>query len=545
MENLELLSPGCVIASYTPQRIPQFQGNPLIEALPPSMSDDELFESLSLLPDFAPEQRTWETHERMHMLQSLQNFLVPLGRHFELARALDSMMRAGYVGRAPCTPEHARVFQAIYEKQKAGIPFSQSATTRTPQISTALVGLSGLGKTTTVKRWQAHIPNVIYHPELKVYQVPYLHVEMPSDGSSIKGLAHGILHKLDELIPGADYYQTFAVKGRPGADTLMRSVARLLHMHVVGLLVCDEVQNLANSHKGAQTVMTELVSACNDLHVPILFIGTNKAAKVLSLDFRQSRRASGHGLAPWDRLRNDVGEDEADEWHELMQVMWRHQWVRRPVELNALLLDTMYEYSQGVIDIAIKLFASCQARAMLDGTETITPELISDVYRRELKLLHPMIDALRANDIERLAAFDDVAPLGLSEILGSLGRKLQVKKSPLYAVRPGAKTFTQRIAAGLVATGFGEDEAESAAKEVEQAGKAKNLVDGAKAALDALTTPKRVVRGKAPQPTPRFDERPGDYRHALFLARESKTPVLNVLRQLQITAPLDELVGLE
>jgi len=78
-----------------------------------------------------------------------------------------------------------------------------------------------VGKTTLVKRWCAHIDEVIYHPDLHVYQVPYLHVEMPSDGSSIKGLAHGILQRLDQLIPGANYYHDYAIKGRPGADTLI------------------------------------------------------------------------------------------------------------------------------------------------------------------------------------------------------------------------------------------------------------------------------------------------------------------------------------
>lgn len=287
-----------VTAHYSPQHIPQFAGNPLIEALPPSMTDDELIQAMTLLPNFAPEQREWEAHDRIMMIESLQNFMVPLRSHMELARALDSMLRAGYVGRAPRTPAHAEISQKIYANQVAGKAFSQSANTRTPQISTALIGISGMGKTTAVTRWCAHLPRVIYHPEINVYQVPYLHVEMPSDGASVKGLAHGILQKMDELIPEAGYYDLYAARGRAGTDTLMRGVARVMHMHCVGVLICDEVQNLANAKKGGQTVMTELVSACNDLRVPILFIGTNKATRVLDVDFRQARRSSGHGIEP-------------------------------------------------------------------------------------------------------------------------------------------------------------------------------------------------------------------------------------------------------
>lgn len=545
--NLALLSPDCVEATYSPQRIPQFLGNPLIEALPPSMTDDELLTALTLLPPFHPEQREWPTHDRMHMLESLQNFMVPLSQHLELARALDSLLRAGYVGRVPRTPAHAKIFQSIYENQKAGVAFRQSVNTRSAQLSTSLIGLSGMGKTTTVNRWFAHIPKVIYHPELHLYQVPYLHVEMPSDGSSIKGLAHAILQKLDELIPGANYYEEYAVRGRPGADSLMRSVARVMNMHLVGILICDEVQNLTNSHKGGQTVMTELVSACNDLHVPILFIGTNKAAKILSLDFRQSRRSSGHGIAPWDRFLKEAAPGDVDEWHGFLEVLWKNQWVRKPTPLNEHIKGVMHHYSQGVIDIAIKLFASCQARAMLDGSEEITPQLIADVYNKELKLLHPMVEALRNDDIEALAAFDDIAPIGLLDILSGINRKLQSKASPLYQVKSGDPTYLRRVTDSLVAIGFGEDEALAEAKCTVGDNKNITLIEGTKATLSALTTPSKVprVKNSAPEPTvPSFDERPLDYRRAIYAAKQNKSTILVELRNLGMTTPLEELLEL-
>ena len=35
------LSPNCLTAQYTEQRLPQFKGNPLIEALPKTLTDEE------------------------------------------------------------------------------------------------------------------------------------------------------------------------------------------------------------------------------------------------------------------------------------------------------------------------------------------------------------------------------------------------------------------------------------------------------------------------------------------------------------------------
>jgi hypothetical protein len=540
-----------VRASYSQQRLPQFKGNPLIEALPPAMTDEQLLESLTLQPDFHADQREWTTHERLQMLPTLQNFMIPLTRHTELARAMDSILRAGYVGRAPRTPEQAKILQGIYEMQKSGATFSQAAETRTPQLSTALVGLSGMGKTTTVVRWLAHMPQVIYHPQLNLYQVIYLHIEMPSDGSSIKGLAYAILHKLDELIPGGNYYETYTAKGRTGADALMRSVARLLTIHCVGLLVCDEVQNLANSNKGAQTVMTELVSACNDLKVPILFIGTNKAKKVLSLDFRQSRRSSGNGIAPWTQLIPANNKDEIDEWRDFMEVLWTYQWVKHPVPLTDHLLDTMYYYSQGIIDIAIKLFASTQAKAMADGSERLSANLIARVFNEEMQLLHPVIEALRTNDVHALESFDDVAPLKLQDIVDAAERRVRNNSSSVF--RRGTdlmdKSVQTKLSSALVAAGIDEDDAVATVAAVTARTPNGTIAESLKKAVSALDKPRKASTSITPgsERTSQvfdFQGRPLDYRCAIFEARQNKSTVLKELKKLGHAKPLEELLDL-
>lgn len=544
------IPPNTILAQYVEQRLPQFRGNPLIEALPPSMTDESLLDSLTLMPDYESSQRQWPIQDRMMMLETLQNFMVPLGKHVELCRALDSMLRAGYVGRAPRTAGHSEIFQSIYNNQMAGKSFSQSATSRTPQISTSLIGISGMGKTTTVNRWCAHIPKVIYHPEYNLYQIPYLHVEMPSDGSSIKGLAHGILQKIDELIPGANYYDQYAQKGKTGADTLMRSVARVMHLHLVGILICDEVQNLTNAKKGGQTVMTELVSACNDLKVPILFIGTNKAAKVLSMDFRQSRRATGHGIAPWDRLFQGVA-GAPSEWDGFLEVLWQFQWVKNPIALDYHLSHVMYECSQGVIDLAIKLFASAQARAMLDGTETLTPELLLRVFNDEFKLMHPMIEALRSDNLEVLNEFDDIAPLNLQQHLESVKRKLTMMKSPLFSVRPSDSSFVPRLTTGLTSFGFDAEAALEVAEEIAGSGSAINLAAGVQKAVQKLNKPTRVSSSKSSRnkidtalAADRFDARQHDYRRAVAYAKAESREVLAVLKELDMAPQLEEIISI-
>ena len=544
--NHPLPSAQTVYAQYIEQRPPQYKGNPLIEALPPPMTNQGLEESLTLMPDFHVSQRAWPAADRLMMLETLQNFMMPMTRHRELCRALDSLLRSGYVGRAPKTPGHAAIFQALYARQMAGETFSQTADSRTPEYSSSLIGVSGMGKTTAVERWLAHLPKVIFHPDFNHFQIPALHVEMPSDGRSSNGLATGILHKIDELLPGSNYYKMYSQSGRSGTDALMKSAAHVMSLHSVGLLVCDEVQNLANSPKGSQTLMTELVSACNITKVPTLFVGTNKAIKVLGAEFRQARRSSGFGLAPWDRLQPGTAA-EPEEWDVFLEILWQFQWVQRPVALTPLLAHYMFDASQGVIDLAIKLFVSAQARAMWDGSETLTPELLQDVYRKEFQLLHPMISALRDDNFEMLTKYDDIAPLNFKEHLDGVRRKIDRTTSPLYGVKASDPTFAPRLASGLEAVGIESEEANRLAENFATETPDANLAEGMTQVIAGFTKPKPVkARGKGKVvvelPVDRFDERPGDYRRAVAHAKASNVTVLHQLKSFGMAPQLEDVL---
>ena len=537
-----------VEAKYSQQKIPMFRGNPLIEALPPSMEHLDLIDALTLSPEFDPIQRDWSISDRFMMIESLGNFMIPMSMHVSLCLALNAMLRSGYVGRAPRTPEHAKIFQTIYENQIAGRTFTQSASSRTSQISTSLIGLSGMGKTTAVARWCAHLPEVIYHEQFNLYQIPCLHVEMPSDGSSVKGLAHGILQKIDKLVPGAAYWSKYTQNNRTGADVLMTAVAYVMNLHLVGLLICDETQNLANSSKGCQTVMTELVSACNELKVPILLIGTNKAQKVLSLDLRQARRSCGHGVAPWDRLtRGAVGSPS--EWDDFISVLWRFQWVKNPVDLTHHLNHIVYECCQGVIGLAISLFASAQMRAMLDGTEVLTPELLLDVFDKEFKLVHLMVEALRSNNLELIAKYDDIAPLDLKEVMKIARDKLALLSSPLFSVRSDAETFAPRLVTGLTSFGYPAEAAAQIADDMANLDKTINLAEGVKTAVDAMSKLKPVGKRRkdkleTPLPADRFDIRKNDYRRARSHALAEAKSVLEKLKEFQMAPALEDILAL-
>jgi len=521
-------------AVYSVQKIPHFAGNPLIEALPLLGSEDEVLKGLLSLPHFDHEQRKWADHERFQMIYQLENFMLPFARHIQLVYGVDSMMRQGYVGRIPHSIRSSEIFKKLHEKS-----LLKPAVDITPQVSGALIGMSGMGKTTTLKRFLATIPEVIHHPNYGVFQIPYLHIETPYDGASVKGLAQSIFRKVDMLLPGADYSGQFNRRSGVGAETLMNHAARLLHMHCVGLLVVDEIQNLLNSPKNRQSLMSLLVSASNELGVPILFVGTSKSRDLLTLSFRQARRSIGLGIPSWENLEKGEYDDQGD-WDLFSKVLLRYQWVRNEVEVTPFLSDLLYDLSQGIVDIAIKLVATAQMRAIMDGSETLTGQLLTSVAKQELSMVSPMTDALRCSDIQALQEFDDIKPITLEELFAQTQSSYKSKRVK------GASIATNYESYGRILDGVLSDiglEKETAgilvAKPVNEV--TINVADGLQSDLVTTTSGPTVAKTssqKKRNEQPTVNLSPSDYRNALLTPNRT---VLDALHELGMLPDLSNL----
>jgi hypothetical protein len=556
------------VADYkTNQKQVRYRGNKLIEALPLPLGDDELYLALELMPEFDPATRQWEDAERLRELMCLSNIMVPLTAHIQLGHGLDSMMREGYIGREPLSADHVGIYLQIQQDEldsKAGKPFRQSQSTLTPKLSQALIGVSGMGKTTTVQRVLARYPKVIYHPEIDVYQIPWLHFEMPKDGGGVKALLISIVEAISELVPDNTYYEDYVVRARPSEAALQSSVRRLLNKHCVGLLIPDEVQNAANSRKSDQVVMTELTTLANKSRAPVLYIGTPKANKILGLDLRQGRRAMNMMLGNWSPLpRHEVVTDEhgnttklQGEWVDLITAMWKYCWLRKPVPLSERLLDTIYECTQGVIDLAIKLLIMAQARAILNKSEMYSEQLFRTVYEEQFGLIHPMIDAYRRGDRVALARYEDLELPDTERMLGDIEIRERATRGRAASTRPGKVDFVPRLADAGEALGLVPEDALVLAQQVAEDGSAKNMLDAVVQMAKKAAPPPKATSGtnakrgrKNDESTdaphfPGLDARPDDLRNAIVLAAKLKTPVVEQLLQLKMILEVEDVICL-
>lgn len=551
MENFNQLSPLSQEATYIAQRLPHFRDNKLIEALPAPLTDAQLIDLMTSLPEYSPEQLEWTAHERIQLIMQLSHFSIPMKRHMELGRKIDSMLREGYVGCDISLLAKSMTIQKTIDFLKLPDRNYHSILRDGPQLSSLLMGLPGMGKSTSTKKLLSAYPRVIYHPTHNLYQIPYLRVELPSDGMSVKEMCLKIFSEVDKRIPGVSYRATYQKLSQRTAGELLEALAKVMINHVVGILVVDEIQNLTNAKKTSSVLMTELVSICNCLSVPILFIGTNKAVRLFSSDFHHGRRACGK---PWNGLENPFHEDSSEEakaeWNEFAGILFHYQWVKHPVPFDAHFSRLLYDYSAGVFDIAIKLFAAAQTKAIHDRSERITTELLRKTYIEEFPVLHNMLDALRNGDLEQLATFPDIAPTNLQEVLQGIEKRLSRKSNPAFSVKPDDKTFIDRVAASLVAAGHDEEVAVEVAAEVASHPNVRNVRDGVNVATKLLASPPSLSKPKKAKPSEALVEpanveyEPLDYRYAIQKAQQSSTKIYAQLQAEGIARPLEELLEL-
>lgn len=153
------------------------------------------------------------------------------------------------------------------------------------------------------------------------------------------------------------------------------------------------------------------VTLVNTIGLPVVMIGTTKAMSILQGEFRQARRGSGQGDLIWDRMRNDA------VWQVFVKSMWRYQWTKKHVPYSEEMVNMLYDESQGIIDIAVKLYAIVQIEAITSGMESFSASDIHKVAEKKLGLVKPMLDALRSGDRKKILRYEDITPVSIEDYL--------------------------------------------------------------------------------------------------------------------------------
>ncbi|PCI51635.1 MAG: transposase [Gammaproteobacteria bacterium] len=394
------------IAEYIDPGLPEYADNPLIAALGYIYSANEVVTMLENRPKFDSKEINLKGHVRVHAISRLtRDFFVPQTMHLVLEQKLSQLIRKSYLGRNPKTATFKRKLNQIRSIiQNQDLSSYVHSEINSNASSMAIAGISGAGKSTATNKILNSYDKVIYHPEYQLIQVPWIKIDCPYDGS-LSEFCESFFIALDKRLNTR--YRDKYTAGRPTIGKLIADVADLCLIHAVGLIVVDEFQHMNLAKSGGEKKMINfLVTLVNVVEVSIVLIGTPTALRLFSNEFRQARRASGEGSIVWDKMAFD------ENWDVFLGELFQYQWLESHTELDEAFTHLLYNLSQGIPDIAVKLFCIAQAKAILladsPTEECLTIGLFNDVFEEEFSIVRPMLDALRTNDHSALKNCKDI-----------------------------------------------------------------------------------------------------------------------------------------
>ena len=297
--------------------------NPFLAALPEMLSQDDFKSEIRSFPKLPFDLPSMTSEERRQALTLLPSIFVPLNYMYAIFDQLYRAIRSTYSTWTML--EEVRQTNALFRGSSVNDYSTQAATG-------SILGVPGVGKTSTIRRSLALLPQVIEHMEYMgkpfyCKQVLYLTTECPSD-CSVKSLALNLVAALDRAV-GSNYLRQLTSLRSVAASAVAAQVKVLCLTHHVGLILIDEIQN-----------------------AEALFVSQEHL----------KRRTRGIRLLPFK-------PDGA--YRAFLEQLWPYQFTTAPAPLTDQLANKLYDWAGGNPAYIVKIFQESQVQTLLQGRNCI------------------------------------------------------------------------------------------------------------------------------------------------------------------------------
>lgn len=337
-------------------------------------TSEELINALNVLPDYSENICQEDSVTRLVSLSDLYKIYIPSFMSVEIYSKLYlSLIRSLNKKQTKiATMQQNENFKAVLNQEYRGIIGGSDSFT--------IIGASGIGKSSAISRAIELITeNRVIETE-KPYSkiIPCVTIQCPFD-SSVKGLLLEILRKVDEFL-NSSYYEK-ALRARATTDMLIGSVSQVALNHI-GILVVDEIQNVVNSKNGKSLVgaLTQLI---NNSGISICMVGTPESNIFFEQAMQLARRSLGlqYGAMKYD-----------DNFRKFCRTVFKYQYTKNKVEINESIVHWIYEHSGGITSVVVSLIHDAQEIAILNGSEKLDFDNLTEAYKKRLSLLHSYIE---------------------------------------------------------------------------------------------------------------------------------------------------------
>lgn len=349
------------------------RSNNMIEQLPEMKFGNELIRTLSVFPEYDDSICKENQTIRLMALSDIYKIYVPSQMSLEIYSKLYLSLLHSLQKKTTKTSivQRNQNHKAIHDNEYNGIIGGSDSFT--------IIGTSGIGKSSAITRAIKLITEnriiEIKKPFMKI--IPCVVVQCPFD-SSVKGLLLEVLRKVDEELESS-YYEN-AVKNRTTTDMLIGVVSQVALNHI-GLLIVDEIQNVANSKNG-KSLVGSLTQLINNSGISVCMVGTPESIVFFEQAMHLARRSLG--------LQYNVMSYDA-YFQSFCKVMFNYQYLKKRTEITAAIMEWLYEHSAGVVSVVVSLIHDAQEIAILTGKEELNLETLKEAYQKRINLLHDYI----------------------------------------------------------------------------------------------------------------------------------------------------------
>jgi len=434
-------------AVYHEAALPEWRGNPLIEALPAKQDFAQVLPKLSNFPPYDEEERKLPAYLREDFVLRLNLLRLPFPEYKDCFRFVQKGLFESYSTKNPFSPttNHYLHYHILGETAVAPCSglFEPNAAAMT------IVGVSGVGKSKMLTQIFKYFPQVVFHQyyqgkALPLRQLVWVRVDCPPN-STIKGLCYAILDQIDLAL------EEPRTAPQSTLDALLVQIEHRIRSVFLGTLVVDELQHIDIAKSGgAEAVISFLLNLINRSGVPVILCGNPDMLKWIRRKFRLARRAEAGGYV-------EMGPVNPSVWPALINAMWPLQWTNVETPITEELSEKLYNLSAGIPDIAIRVYKTAQELVIGTGDEQITVSVLEESFSRccvltieELGELNRLRDTIPDISTRHLIDADCTAnEVGKPRARTSQSIKTDIKETiiPGDLTRPQHPEFADRIRA--------------------------------------------------------------------------------------------------
>lgn len=339
--------------------------------LPKMLSGDELVKTLSIVPKYE-EVKNMDIGERLIALSNLYDIYIPSKMSIEIYNKLYLSLYHSLKKKSSKLASQQR-----YENYKRFLTGNSNSIIGGSDSFT-IIGSSGIGKSTAVNRTvDVIVENCKFDCNLFSDIIPFVTVQCPFD-SSVKGLAIEILMKINSMLK--TQYLNGKIIDKCTTDALISQISTIA-INNIGVLIIDEIQNVANSKNGKNIIgfLTQLI---NNSGISICMVGTPESVLFFEGAEHLARRTMG---LKYTALSYD------EYFKNICNILFRYQYTIKNATINEEFYKWIYDHSRGNISIVISLLHDAQEIAIMSGLSKININILNEAYQNRIEMYHKFI----------------------------------------------------------------------------------------------------------------------------------------------------------